>query len=223
MAFPVAAAAIMTGGSILGGMLNKPETSSMSTLTPEQRRYFNQYMSGVGQHQQGTWDQLSQLGANPRSAYSAIPNWEQEFQRGVVDPSRQMMQDQLAGVQHTSERHSSARKFQEQNVMRDYANRLAQMRYGQLNTERGLQMQGMENAYGRQQQALGTMQSAFTAPLGVRGRENIVSQGSNPFTDAIVPGLMAYQMFNQGGGYGGNVGTGGYSNVPGSSGNSGYY
>jgi hypothetical protein len=140
----------------------------------------------------------------PQSSYQSLPGWEQSFQQGVVNPGQAQLRQNLAGLQASPERHSSFRRNQEQNMRQDFSNQIAQQRYNQMMQERQMQQSGMENAFARQQGALGQMNNIYSTGLNRQAVQAQYVQGSG----GLVGGLLSSAA-----GAGMAAGTGGMSKL----------
>jgi hypothetical protein len=149
-----------------------------SLLDKGQQNTLNMYSGLTQQYMPQTTGALANLALKPQSAYQSLPNWEQDFQSGVVRPGDMQLRNNLAGLQASPERHSSFRRTQEQNMRQDFSNQIAQQRYNQMMQERQMQQSGMENAFQRQQNALGEMNNLYSTGLNRNAVQNQYNEGS---------------------------------------------
>ncbi len=163
--------------SKVGGIFKgKPQKEkSMSTLTPEQEA---QLAALTGHNIAGynsLFDQYRNMAANPQNDYRRMANWETEFNKGVVNPALNQMNQLIGDTKHSSNLHSSANRYAQDRVKQDTMDKLAGLRYNQLMTERGMEMQGQEAARARQLAALTGLSNLSGQAVGVQGIENVVT------------------------------------------------
>ena len=164
-------------------LFGKNKSGSSSTLTGGQQDLLNQWSGMSGQYLPQTMAGLYGGTQNLQNAYSAIPNWENEFQTNVVDPTNQRMNQDLQRVQHSNERHSLGQGTRMDAISTGYGNQLAGMRQNELQNQQNLQMQGLNDAYNRQQQYYSQLSGMMSQPFGVKAIENYQTR---------TPGLLDY-------------------------------
>jgi len=164
-------------GLSAGGETN---VDSASTLTPEQEAVLSQnasYLNGT-QNADGTYNHdgalntlYSQLGSqaaapgksnyeevawnpsayNDKSSYDSVSNWEGEFDNGVVNPAMRQMQGLIDNTKHSSNLHSSANRYAQDQVRNNTLDNLSTKRYDNVMQQQQMKMQGQEQLLGRQQ------------------------------------------------------------------------
>jgi len=83
------------------------------------------------------------------NSYDSVKNWEGEFNSGVVDPSIRKMNDLINTTKHSSNLHSSANRYAQDQVRNNTLDNLAAQRYDNVMKQQALKMQGTESALGR--------------------------------------------------------------------------
>ncbi len=159
-----------------GGGKGGNNVDPASTLTAEQQAYLAQLSGLNGQMLPQTMSTLGGLAYNPQSNYSKMNNWEGEFQAGVVNPAMDQMNQAIDNTKHSSNLHSSANRYAQDQLRSGTMNQLAGLRYDQGMKERSMQLQGLDNAQANQMSALGALSNLSGQALGVQGVENIVSK-----------------------------------------------
>jgi len=165
-----------------------------SSLTGGQQGLLNMYLDQAQQYMPRTSHVLAGLALDPRSAYSDLGDWESEFRAGIVDPMTRRMKQDISGLQHSNERHSSWNKKQEQNVRQQYSDQIASLRYNQMMQERQMKMGALENAFQRQQSALSQMQGLYSTGLNrnamqyVQGEQGLLGS----MASKAAGGVMSY-------------------------------
>ena len=173
---------------------NKPRTTQASLLTGSQQAQLRQQNELNQQYMGGTYGVLAGLGADAQSAYTPIS--DQYYQDVIANP---YLAQQDAAWQNTQGKaslggnlHSSSLARQKAMFDTDTATNLLQQRGQLFEQERQAEMQGQENAYARQLQALNSMSGLFGQGLGVSS-ENIVSQGNQGFLGQLNAATSASQ------------------------------
>lgn len=163
-----------------------PKTQQASLLTPEQRKQQDMQNRLNQQYMGGTYGVLAGLGADAQSAYTPIS--DQYYQDVIANP---YLAQQDAAWQQNAGRaslggnlHSSALTRQKAIFDTDTATNLLQQKGQLFEQERQAEMQGQENAYARQLQALQGMSGLFGQGLGVSA-ENIVKPGNQGFLNQM--------------------------------------
>ena len=158
---------------------NKPRTTQASLLTGSQQAQLKQQNQLNQQYMGGTYGVLAGLGANAQSAYTPIS--DQYYQDVIANPYLAQQDAAWQNVQGKASLggnlHSSALTRQKAMFDTDTATNLLQQKGQLFEQERQAEMQGQENAYARQLQALNSMSGLFGQGLGVSS-ENIVSPGN---------------------------------------------
>jgi len=171
----------------------KDKNIPTSTLTAEQQA---QLAALTGKNIGGydnLFNQQRSLAYNPQNDYQKMNNWEGEFNAGVVNPALTQMNQLIVDTRHSSNLHSSANRYAQDQIRQKTSDMLAGARYDQLMKERNMRMQGQEAARARQQAALSGLGSLSSTALGVQGIENIYKPGRDWFDVASlgVSGLAA--------------------------------
>ena len=158
---------------------NKPRTTQASLLTGSQQAQLRQQNELNQQYMGGTYGVLAGLGADAQSAYTPIS--DQYYQDVIANPYLAQQDAAWQNVQGKASLggnlHSSSLARQKAMFDTDTATNLLQQRGQLFEQERQAEMQGQENAYARQLQALNSMSGLFGQGLGVSS-ENIVSPGN---------------------------------------------
>lgn len=175
-----------------------------SILDKGQQRTLNMYSGLTQQYMPETTKVLANSALAPQSSYQTLPGWEQAFQQGVVNPGQYQLRQNLAGLQASPERHSSFRRSQEQNMRQDFSNQISQQRYQQMMQERQMQQSAMENAFQRQQSALGQMNNLYSTGLNRQAIQAQYQQGSSGLLGGLISGAAGAGMA---------AGTGGMSKL----------
>ena len=158
---------------------NKPKTTQASLLTGSQQAQLRQQNELNQQYMGGTYGVLAGLGADAQSAYTPIS--DQYYQDVIANPYLAQQDAAWQNVQGKASLggnlHSSSLARQKAMFDTDTATNLLQQKGQLFEQERQAEMQGQENAYARQLQALNSMSGLFGQGLGVSS-ENIVSPGN---------------------------------------------
>jgi hypothetical protein len=158
---------------------NKPRTTQASLLTGSQQAQLRQQNELNQQYMGGTYGVLAGLGADAQSAYTPIS--DQYYQDVIANPYLAQQDAAWQNVQGKASLggnlHSSSLARQKAMFDTDTATNLLQQKGQLFEQERQAEMQGQENAYARQLQALNSMSGLFGQGLGVSS-ENIVSPGN---------------------------------------------
>ena len=191
-----AAKAIATGGisEAVNFLTKDDEVNPTSTLTPEQQAQLAALTGKNISGYDGLFNQLGGLAYSPQNDYSRMANWEGEFNQGVVNPALNQMNQLIDNTKHSSNLHSSANRFAQDKVRQNTMDNLAGMRYNQMMSERGMEMQGQEAARQRQLAALTGLSNLSGQALGVNGVENIVKPGRDWFDIASL-GIQGAGLF----------------------------
>jgi hypothetical protein len=178
-----------TKDQILG---TKPKTKQHDLLNEYQQA---QLAALTGHNTEGYNDLFGQyrgMMQNPQNDYSRMANWEGEFNQGVVNPALNQMNQLIDNTKHSSNLHSSANRFAQDKVRQNTMDNLSGMRYNQLMTERGMEMQGQEAARQRQLAAMSGLSGLSGQALGTNSKENVVLQGQQGILGpALLGGGMA--------------------------------
>jgi hypothetical protein len=162
---------------LLDKVLGKSKTTQASLLTASQQAQLKQQNALNQQYMGGTYSTLNELGTNAQSAYTPIS--DQYYQDVIANPY--LAQQDAAWQENAGKAslggnlHSSALTRQKAIFDTDTATNLLQQKGTLFEQERQSEMQGQENAYSRQLQALNSMSGLFGQGLGVSS-ENIVQQ-----------------------------------------------
>lgn len=160
-------------------MGSDPGFEKTNVLTGGQNSLLNNFTGLSNRYIGDTTGALAGMAMAPTSAYSQVPGWEQQFRQGVERPMNSRMQKDLEASQHSNMRHSSANVKQQQNIRNQYSDQIAQMRYQQMMQERQMQMSGLENAFQRQQSALGSMNNFYATGLNRNSIQTQYQGGSS--------------------------------------------
>jgi len=163
-----------------GDLLNEDQQAQLAALT-------DQNTQGYGD----LFGQYRGMANSPQNDYSRMANWEGEFNQGVVNPALNQMNQLIGDTKHSSNLHSSANRFAQDRVRQNTMDNLSGMRYNQMMTERGMEMQGQEAARQRQLAALTGLSNLSGQALGVNPYENVVQQGQQGL---LGPALMSGGM-----------------------------
>jgi len=166
-----------------GDLLNEDQQAQLAALT-------DQNTQGYGD----LFGQYRGMANSPQNDYSRMANWEGEFNQGVVNPALNQMNQLIGDTKHSSNLHSSANRFAQDRVRQNTMDNLSGMRYNQMMTERGMEMQGQEAARQRQLAALTGLSNLSGQALGVNGVENIVKPGRDWFDIASL-GIQGAGLF----------------------------
>ena len=161
---------------------SSPRITQASLLTGSQQAQLRQQNELNRQYMGGTYGALAGLGANAESAYTPIS--DQYYQDVIANPYLAQQDAAWQNVQSKASLggnlHSSSLARQKAMFDTDTATNLLQQKGQLFEQERQAEMQGQENAYARQLQALNSMSGLFGQGLGVSS-ENIVGQGNPGF------------------------------------------
>lgn len=171
----------------------KPSVDQASTLTPEQQAQLSALSAQNIANYPHMYSALGSLAYNPESNYSKIGNWEGEFNAGVFNPAMNQMNKMIDNTRHSSNLHSSANRYAQDQLRQGLSDQLAGLRYDQLMKERSMQLQGLDDAQQRQMSALGALNNLSGQALGVNGVENIVSKNRDwmDYASLGISGLSA--------------------------------
>lgn len=163
-----------------------PKITQASLLTSSQQAQLKQQNELNQQYMGGTYGVLAGLGANAQSAYTPIS--DQYYQDVIANPYLAQQDAAWQNVQGKASLggnlHSSSLARQKAMFDTDTATNLLQQKGQLFEQERQAEMQGQENAYLRQLQALNSMSSLFGQGLEVSS-ENIVSSGNQGLLNQI--------------------------------------
>ena len=163
-----------------------PRITQASLLTGSQQAQLKQQNQLNQQYMGGTYGVLAGLGADAQSAYTPIS--DQYYQDVIANPYLAQQDAAWQNVQGKASLggnlHSSSLARQKAMFDADTATNLLQQKGQLFEQERQAEMQGQENAYLRQLQALNSMSGLFGQGLGVSS-ENIVSPGNQGLLNQI--------------------------------------
>ena len=180
------------------GFLTGTDSGFQSTLSKGQENVLGMFTDQTQQYMPQTTKTLAGLANAPRSSYSELGNWEDQFRSGMVDPLTRRMKQDVSGLSHSNKRHSSFRRKQEQDVRQNYSDKIAGMRYQQMMQERQMQQGALENAFRRQQSALGQMQGIYNTGLSKNARQYV--QGEQGLLGSMASKAAGGAMSYLGGG-----------------------
>ena len=171
-----------------------PRITQASLLTGSQQAQLKQQNQLNQQYMGGTYGVLAGLGADAQSAYTPIS--DQYYQDVIANPYLAQQDAAWQNVQGKASLggnlHSSSLARQKAMFDTDTATNLLQQKGQLFEQERQAEMQGQENAYARQLQALNSMSGLFGQGLGVSS-ENIVSRGNQGFLGQLNAATSASQ------------------------------
>lgn len=163
-----------------------PRITQASLLTGSQQAQLKLQNQLNQQYMGGTYGVLAGLGADAQSAYTPIS--DQYYQDVIANPYLAQQDAAWQNVQGKASLggnlHSSSLARQKAMFDTDTATNLLQQKGQLFEQERQAEMQGQENAYLRQLQALNSMSGLLGQGLGVSS-ENIVSQGNQGLLNQI--------------------------------------
>jgi hypothetical protein len=169
----------------------KDKVDAESTLTPEQQGYLANLTDLNSNYLPSTMSALGGLAYMPQNNYDKLANAQTAFQTGVADPSTNLMNQAIAGTQHSSTLHAMANTNAQNQMRSNLGDQLAGLRYDQIGKERTMQLKGIDTAQANQMSALTALNNLSGQALGVRGVENIVSRNPSNL-DYINTGINAY-------------------------------
>ena len=165
---------------------SQPRITQASLLTGPQQAQLKLQNQLNQQYMGGTYGVLAGLGADAQSAYTPIS--DQYYQDVIANPYLAQQDAAWQNVQGKASLggnlHSSSLARQKAMFDTDTATNLLQQKGQLFEQERQAEMQGQENAYARQLQALNSMSGLFGQGLGVSS-ENIVSPGNQGLLNQI--------------------------------------
>lgn len=160
------------GDFIFGG------TEQQSTLTGKQDKLLKQLGGLQSDYNSGTYRGLNRIAKNPNSAYEYnADNGEAAFESGVVNPALQQLREQIANTSHSSQLHSSANRYAQDQLKQNTMNNLSNMKYQNMIQQQQFKQGAQENAYTRQQQALAQLLGGNQTVLGTQGTAMVKQPG----------------------------------------------
>lgn len=170
----------LAGTTALSGFFGSGGTdiSRHSTLTSGQQRYLQNMINMNDLYAPQVQGGLFDMAQNPQNAYQELD--QNYFGDAVQNPylrQRESMWDEMeSNVAGSGKFHSAALNNQKAKFDEGTSMGLGQLQQQHLFGERGMQMQGAENAMGRSQNAYGMMMQGMYAPLNTRAFENVATE-----------------------------------------------
>ena len=146
-------------------------TKQKSTLTEGQRNLLGQQAGLQQQYNPQTYNLLGSLSAQPTDNYR-YENMEaanQAFKTGIENPALRQLNQQIANTQHSSNLHSSANRYAQDQLRSKTLDNLANLNYQNVLNQQQLEQQAGEQASGRQLQSLNSLLGGNQTVLGTQG------------------------------------------------------
>lgn len=146
-------------------------TKQTSILTKGQRNLLNQQSGLQQQYNPQTYGLLNSLGANPTDNYSYESQQAagQAFNTGIVNPALKQLNQQIAGTQHSSNLHSSANRYAQDQLRGKTMDNLANLNYQNVLNQQKMEQEAGESASQRQLASLNALLGGNQTVLGTQG------------------------------------------------------
>jgi len=163
-----------------------------STLTAEQLALLGMSANASQANLATLYGEYGKLATSPiKSTYEDVADWENKFQNGVVNPAMNQLNSLIDNTKHSSNLHSSANRYAQDQLRQGTMDSLSGMRYQNTMAQQQMKQAGLDDAYTRQLAALGGLSNLNANALGVQGVENIVTP-KRDWMDLAGLGVNAY-------------------------------